>query len=80
MEQIMSYAGRVMFAPVYTRSVYKPYPAAPEDACRALLRVRGHCGEYGCRQDPIFVMGDSTALTRWGPRNPSVNAATKTRV
>lgn len=59
MEQIMSYADCVMFAPVYMLSVYKPYPAALEDAYRALLWVRDHCGEYGCRQDQIFVMGES---------------------
>ena len=59
MVQIMSYADCVMFAPVYTLSVYKPYPAALEDVYRALLWVRDHCEEYGCRQDQIFVIGES---------------------
>ena len=37
MERIMSFSDCVMFAPTYTLSVHKPYPAALEDAYRALL-------------------------------------------
>lgn len=59
MERLMSCADCVMFAPVYTLSVYKPYPAALDDAYNALLWVRDHCEEYGCRQDQIFVVGES---------------------
>lgn len=59
MENLMSYADCVMFAPVYTLSVYQPYPAALEDAYRALLWVRDHCEDYGCRRDQIFVVGES---------------------
>ena len=59
MEQIMSYSDCVMFAPVYTLSVYKPYPSALEDAYRALLWMKDHCAEYGCRSDQLFVVGES---------------------
>jgi acetyl esterase/lipase len=39
--------------------VVKPYPAALEDCCAALLWLRENGGRYGMRPDQVFIGGSS---------------------
>ena len=59
MEDMMEAADCVMMAPDYTLALDEPYPAALKDAYQALLWMKEHGGEYGARDDQLFVMGES---------------------
>lgn len=59
MEQLMDAADCVMVAPDYTLALDVPYPAALEDSYQALLWMRDHVAELGCRSDQLFVIGES---------------------
>ena len=49
----------VVFAPDYTKSTDKPFPAAFEDAKRTLEIVKNNADEFGVMPSNIFVGGDS---------------------
>lgn len=49
----------VVFAPDYTKSTEKPFPAAFEDAKKTLEFVKNHAENFGVSADSIFVGGDS---------------------
>ena len=49
----------VVFAPDYTKSIEKPFPAAFNDARLALEYVKSNAESYGVSSDNIFVGGDS---------------------
>lgn len=48
-----------VFAPDYTKSMEKPFPAAFDDAKLAFEFVKTHAGEFGIFEDNVFVGGDS---------------------
>ena len=49
----------VVFAPDYTKSTEKPFPAAFEDAKRTLEFIKNSADEFGVFKNDIFVGGDS---------------------
>lgn len=71
----------VIIAPEYTLSVDKPYPAAFQDCCRALLWMNQHADTLGISREQIFVGGESAgggltaAVCLWARNTGTVKIA-----
>lgn len=51
--------GAAVLAPEYRLSGKAPYPAALEDCYAALLYLKAHAKDWGCRENQIMVGGES---------------------
>ena len=54
-----AHRGHVVFVPNYRLAPEHPFPAGPEDACRATLWVHEHAKDYGADAQRLVLAGES---------------------
>jgi len=54
-----AHRGHVVFVPNYRLAPAHPFPAGPEDACRAALWVHAHAAEHGADPAQLILAGES---------------------
>lgn len=54
-----AHRGHVVFVPNYSLAPDHPFPAGPQDACRAALWVAAHAAEHGADASQLVLAGES---------------------